>query len=245
MTRVYKKILFLTVLIVFLLNGCKKPADNVIEKGTVSDFEGNVYPTVKLGTQWWMAKNLKATKYSNGEQIGTTTPYSLPITGVASPKYNWPYQGNESFAALYGRLYTWYAVTDSRNLCPAGWHVPTDIEWNVLTDYLTANDFGFQGGTNNIAKAMSATSGWLLNGIIGVPGNDQATNNTTFFAAMPGGFRVPSGSFQSAGSEAYYWSSTADIPEMASYRMISFDINTVQTGNMSKDSGISVRCVKD
>ena len=238
-------ICLVSALLIALPTGCKKTATNVIEKGTVKDYEGNSYPTVKIGSQWWMAKNLKATKYNNGEQIGTTTPYSLSITGATSPEYHWAYQGSESIAAIYGRQYTWYAATDSRNVCPAGWHVPSDTEWSVLTDYLAANGYGYQTSSNAISKSLAATSGWLMYAITGVPGNDQVSNNRTGFGAMPGGLRLANGTYQNAGETAYYWSSTADIPALASYRLISFDINSVQVGNLPKESGMSVRCVKD
>jgi uncharacterized protein (TIGR02145 family) len=241
----YLLVLIVSGALIALTDSCSKPASDPIERGTVTDFEGNVYPTVKIGTQWWMAENLRATKYNNGDQIGTTTPFSLSITGSTSPKYHWSYLGNESFAALYGRLYTWYAVTDSKNVCPAGWHIPSNAEWTILSDYLSTNGYGFQGSNTNISKSLSATSGWLLYGIVGNPGTDQSLNNNSGFAAMPGGMRLPTGTFQNAGGGAYYWSSTADIPSLASYRMIYFDIMTLQEGNYTKDTGLSVRCVKD
>ena len=103
---------------------------------TVTDIDGNVYNTVTIGTQVWMKENLKVTKYRNGDAIGITTPATLDIWGETSPRYQWAYDGNESNVATYGRLYTWYAVTDSRGVCPTGWHVPTDSEWTTLTDYL-------------------------------------------------------------------------------------------------------------
>jgi uncharacterized protein (TIGR02145 family) len=242
------KVLIISVsalMMVILPQGCKKAGDNVNETSTVKDFEGNVYSTVRIGTQWWMSKNLKATKYANGDQIGTTTPYSLSIVGSVSPEYNWPYQGAESVAAVYGRLYTWYAATDSRNVCPSGWHVPNDTEWSVFTDYLSANGYGYQATTTAIGKSMAATDGWLLYGIIGVPGNDQASNNKSGFAAMPAGIRLPSGTFQEGGESAYYWSSTGSIPTLASYQLLSFDVNTIISGNLDKGTGISIRCIKD
>ena len=104
--------------------------------GTVPDIDGNVYNTVTIGTQVWMAENLKTTKYRNGDLIGTTTPATLDISGESYTKYQWAYDGNESNVATYGRLYTWYAVTDTRNVCPTGWHVPTDAEWTTLTTFL-------------------------------------------------------------------------------------------------------------
>ena len=95
-----------------------------------------VYTTVTIGTQVWMAENLKTTKYSNGDSIGTTSPATLDISIESAPKYQWAYDGNESNVTTHGRLYTWYTVTDSRNVCPIGWHLPTDAEWSTLTTYL-------------------------------------------------------------------------------------------------------------
>ena len=103
---------------------------------TVTDVDGNIYGTVKIGTQVWMAENLKTTKYRNGDLIGTTSPATLDILGEATPKYQWALNGDESTVNTYGRLYTWYAVSDNRNVCPAGWHVPTEIEFKSLITYL-------------------------------------------------------------------------------------------------------------
>ena len=130
---------------------------------SVKDIDGNVYRTITIGTQVWMAENLKTTKYRNGDLIGTTTPATLVIEGESTPKYQWAYDGNESNVATYGRLYTWYVATDSRNVCPIGWHVPTDAEWTTLTDYLIKNGYGYGDGYKgmDIAKSMAATSGWV------------------------------------------------------------------------------------
>ena len=89
-----------------------------LSSNTVSDAEGNIYNIIGIGTQVWMAENLKTTRYRNGDLIGTTTSADLDITAEDTPKYQWAYNGNESNVATYGRLYTWYAVTDSRNVCP-------------------------------------------------------------------------------------------------------------------------------
>jgi len=97
-------------------------------EGTITDIEGNVYNLVAIGTQTWMKENLKTTRYRNGDLIGTTTPATLDISGESTPKYQWAYAGNESNVITYGRLYSWHAVADSRNVCPTGWHVPTDVE---------------------------------------------------------------------------------------------------------------------
>ena len=105
------------------------------QANSVKDIDGNIYRTITIGTQVWMAENLKTTRYRNGDLIGTTTPATLVIEGESAPKYQWAYDGNESNVATYGRLYTWYVATDSRNVCPIGWHVPTDAEWTVLTEF--------------------------------------------------------------------------------------------------------------
>jgi uncharacterized protein (TIGR02145 family) len=129
-----------------------------LQAQTVKDIDRDIYKTVTIGTQVWMAENLKTTKYSNGDSIGTTTPATLDITTEKTPKYRWSYGGEESNVAKYGRLYTWYAATDSRNVCPTGWHVPTDAEWTTLTNYLTNNGYGYKGSASDITKSMAATS---------------------------------------------------------------------------------------
>lgn len=96
---------------------------------SVTDVDGNSYTSVKIGIQVWMAENLRTTKYRNGDLIGTTTPATLDIRTENTPKYQWAYEGNENNVATYGRLYTWYAVNDSRNIAPIGWHIATNAEW--------------------------------------------------------------------------------------------------------------------
>lgn len=245
--KTIKSYMIFTILgALFTLNsGCKKEEEKKIETYTVTDFEGNVYPTVKIGNQWWMAKNLKSTKYSDGDLIDTTIPVYLSISGETSPKYQWAYLANEGLAAIYGRLYTWYTVTDTRNVCPAGWHIPSDTEWTTLTDYLISNNYGYEGSGNDIAKSMASTTGWLLHGIVGVPGNNQVSNNSSGFASLPGGIREPDGDFLYAGGDSYYWSSTEDGATLAWYRLVDFDQSIIPRGSITKKAGLSIRCVKD
>ena len=118
---------------VLLLTGsCKKKEDNNTPSGNITDKAGNVYTSVIIGPQTWLDKNLITTKYNNGDIIVTTTPATLDISNEIIPEYQWAYNGDESSVASYGRLYTWYAVTDNRGICPTGWHVPTDAEWKTL-----------------------------------------------------------------------------------------------------------------
>jgi len=107
-----------------------------VNYGTVTDIEGNVYKTIIIGTQTWMAENLRTSRYNNGDYIGTTTPATLNISEETTPEYQWAYQGKEGYVATYGRLYTWHTVTDNRKICPTGWHVPSNPEWWIIRDYV-------------------------------------------------------------------------------------------------------------
>ena len=189
-----------------------------------SDGDNNNYPVVQIGTQIWMAENLKTKKYSTGDLIGTTaTPFS-DITGETSPKYQWAYEGNESYVATYGRLYTWYAVTDSRNVCPVGWHVPTDGEWTILTTYL--------GGASVAGGKLKET------GITHWNSSAGATNETGF-TALPGGYRYSGdGSFARMTSYGYWWCSTWN-------RWIDSGHANVYRGSDPQNFGYSIRCIKD
>ncbi len=148
-------------------------------------------------------KILRLLIYNNGETIATTVPASLAIGGVAEHKYQWAYNGDDSNIGSFGRLYTWYAATDSRGVCPTGWHVPTDNDWLSLTDFLTNNGYGYEGSGNDIAKSLAATSGWTINTIPGNVGTDQASNNQSGFTGLPGGYRLGSGAFTHLGCNGY------------------------------------------
>lgn len=198
---------------------------------TVTDIDGNVYKTVTIGTQTWLVGNMNTTKYQNGDLIGTTNPATLDITNESSPKYQWPYGGNESNADTYGRLYTWYAATDSRNICPAGWHLPTDAEWTTLTTYL---------GGESVAGGKikeTATTHWLSP-------NTDATNEMNF-TALPGGYRNQNGESTGIKNYGYWWSSTENSMISAWNRSMSYGSGTVSRNASYERNGHSVRCVKN
>jgi uncharacterized protein (TIGR02145 family) len=218
--------LLMGVLLLFT-NSCKKE----VESETVTDRDGNVYNTVTIGAQTWMAENLKTTRYQNGDLIGTTTSVDLDITNENSPKYQWAYGGNESNVSTYGRLYTWYGVIDSRNVCPTGWHVPTDAEWTSLTTYL-----GGEGAAGGKLKE-TATTHWLTP-------NTDATNETNF-TALPGGYRNQNGEFSGIGNYGYWWSSTENTTIAAWNRSMSYGSSSVSRNASFERNGISVRCVKN
>lgn len=196
----------------------------------IADIDGNIYDSVIIGNQCWMVENLKVTKYRNGDLIGTTTPDTLDISGKATPKYQWAYDGNESSVAIYGRLYTWYVVTDSRTVCPTGWHVPTDAEWTTLSTYL--------GGESVAGGKLkeTGTTHWLAP-------NTGATNESGF-TAFPGGLRYDLG-FASGGYCGQWWSSTEDFLTQSWARMIDYSDREVGRSSWIKRYGLSVRCLKD
>jgi uncharacterized protein (TIGR02145 family) len=213
------------------------------------DIDGNVYNAVSIGNQVWMAANLKTTKYRNGNPIGTTTPATLDISAESSPKYQWAYGGNEINVDTYGRLYTWYAVTDTRNICPSGWHVPTDAEWTTLENYLIANGFNYDGTTtgNKIAKALASASGWNASTNSGAVGNTDypLKRNVSGFTALPGGYRNFNGTFALSGNLGFWWSATQNDASNAWARDLNSSNSFVTRNQHNKKYGFSVRCIRD
>jgi uncharacterized protein (TIGR02145 family) len=221
----------------------------VISGAYIKDIDGNLYSTVKIGTQVWMAENLKTTKYSNGDLIGTTTPATLNISAETAPKYQWAYNGSESNVATYGRLYTFYAVTDNRNIAPKGWHVATDAEWTTMENYLMANGYNYDSTFtgNKYAKAMASTAGWAVSTNTGAVGNTdfQSYRNKSGFSAVPGGYRFDDGTFTNIGDHSFWWSSTEYSSTDAWYRLAYYYTSNVDRISYTKSFGFSVRCIKD
>ncbi len=198
--------------------------------GTVTDVDGNVYHTVQIGTQTWMVENLKVSHYRNGEpipEVTDTTEWGTITTGA----FCW-YDNDSMYEETYGKMYNWFAVTDTRGIAPVGWHVPSDAEWTTLVNFL--------GGTNTAGGSMkeTGTSHWS-------PPNTGATN-ASGFTALPGGYRyTDNGSFRKMGNDADWWSSTAVDASYAWFRNIYFDFATCGRYYYNKQNGFSVRCVRD
>lgn len=225
---------------------CAKTATMVIEvKDRINDIEGNSYKIIRIGDQFWMAENLRATHYRNGDLIATTVPGTLNVAGETSPKHQWPYGGNESNVSTYGRLYTWYAITDSRNICPEGWHIPSDAEWSTLSDYLVKNGYGYQGSGTDIVKSMAATSGWRTSTTPGTGGNDQINNNACGFNGVPGGYRINNGSYSEMEISADWWSATESSVTDAFYLGLAYNRSTLLRSHVPKSYGGNIRCIKD
>jgi uncharacterized protein (TIGR02145 family) len=204
-----------------------------ITSGTISDGDGNVYNTIIIGTQTWMKENLKTTQYSDGTAIPLFTG-RLDWYYLLSPGYCY-YDNIVNNLASYGALYNWYtlnaASNGNRNVCPAGWHVPTDAEWATLISYL--------GGDSAAAGKLIETgeSHWLSP-------NTGATNETAF-TALPGGGRDYDGTYYDIDRYGHWWSSTEFVEGGAWSWFIGNDTSRVYEQRRFEQDGFSVRCIKN
>jgi uncharacterized protein (TIGR02145 family) len=201
-----------------------------VKDQTVTDIDGNVYKTVTIGTQEWMAEHLKVTHYRNGDTIPNVT---VNATWAGLTTGAWcEYNNSAANAVVYGRLYNWYAVNDSRNIAPDGWHVATDAEWQTLINYLGGD--AVAGGK----LKEDGTAHWHSP-------NTGATDESNF-TALPGGYRGASGNFLSLGYNTNCWSSTVYSTPYAWYRYLDYDNASVGHSYYGdKPYGFAVRCVKD
>lgn len=222
------QVFFLCIVVSIISKGCEKEL-YIAESQPIKDIEGNVYKTVQIGTQVWMAENLKTKCYSNGDLIGTTTPATLYIQLEKAPKYQWAYDGDDNNAAVYGRLYSGYAITDNRNVCPTGWHIPTSKEWTRLVNYL---------GSENLALKLkeTGTSHWLTT-------NDGT--NESGFTALPGGQRYDEGLFVWKGYSCIWWAALENPSTWAYEFSISIHSPNSNIYSTPNSYGLSVRCIKD
>jgi uncharacterized protein (TIGR02145 family) len=206
--------------------------------GSVTDIDGNSYATIQIGTQTWMAENLRTTKYCNGDPIPNVTDgdeWSNLTTGAWSQ-----YNNNTQYEIPYGKLYNWYAVDDSRNVCPCGWHVSTDAEWSTLIGYLDSSAdlniiIGIQSTTAGGKMKSSGTQYWQTP-------NTGATNESGF-SGLPSGIRV--GGFSNVGRLGRWWSSSESSTYFADVCELYYESGYVWTLYYDKPWGLSVRCLMD
>jgi uncharacterized protein (TIGR02145 family) len=210
--------------------------------GTMTDQEGNVYKTIVIGTQEWMAENLNTSIYRNGDAISTSLDNAAWQSTTSGA---WAYYNNDaSYACPYGKLYNWYTCVDARQLCPVGWHVPTDDDWSMMINFL---DPAADGGNNssNIAGGMMKATGTIeaATGLWYSP-NAEATNSSGF-SGVPGGYRTLSGIYGSIGSSCDWWSSSElDIDtDLVWFRGLYSGY--AGRGFNVKQVGFSVRCIRD
>jgi trimeric autotransporter adhesin len=199
----------------------------------ITDNDGNVYNNVTIGTQVWMAENLKTTKYNDGTAIPNiidNISWANATTGAYSDYSNTP-----ANSTTHGRLYNWYAVdatsNGGKNVCPTSWHVSTDAEWTTLTTYLGG------AAVAGVKLKETGTTHWLSFYTV-------ATNETGF-TALPGGNRDVNGAYHNIGDDVYWWSSTeSSTPNAWFWHMTGYSDNVERSYN-DKRTGFSVRCVRD
>jgi uncharacterized protein (TIGR02145 family) len=231
--------LCLLITIGILFSSCKKNDPitenlNLNQNPAITDIDGNAYKTVTIGTQVWMASNLKTTHYKGGNTDAYLIPNVTDNTewkNLLLPGYCWYDNNAAANKDVYGALYNWYTV-DTGNLCPTGWHVPSDAEWTTLTTYLVGT--WVAGGT----LKETGTSYWISP-------NTEATNSSGF-TALPGGKSYYyDGTFDSLGYNSFWWSSTITGATDAWYRKLFNYLGSVERWGLSCKTGSSVRCVRD
>jgi len=232
--------------------------------GTFTDSrDGNVYNWVQIGDQVWMAENLKTTHFANGTAIPLVNSNATWDALTATSKaYCW-YNDDIANKATYGALYSWEAAMNGarstvhnpsgvQGVCPTGWHLPSDVEWTQMVNYLADNGHNYDGTTGGgeakIAKSLASTSGWNSSSTTGAPGNtDYSTyRNKSGFTALPGGYRSSNGKFFNIGYYGYWWSSTGYGAANAWFRAMGESLSNVnRLYYLGKNAGFSVRCVRD
>lgn len=217
-----------------VFTGCKKDDDdddnkNGLQYGTMQDIEGNTYKTIKIGEQTWMAENLRATKYNNGDTIPQVTD-DTQWAMLAAPAYCWYQNDKENSGKTYGALYSWFTVATGK-LCPAGWRVPSDTAWNELVTYL--------GGEKGIANKLMKEGTTLWKNLTVTPTNESG------FSAIPGGKRDMSGHFYDQGTFAGWWTSTEFSPGYILIKHLQNSSDDLHTLGYVKFNGLSVRCIKE
>jgi uncharacterized protein (TIGR02145 family) len=203
----------------------------------VADVEGNLYSTVNIGSQVWMAENLRATKFNDGTPIPNITDNTewINFSGAA---YCW-YKNEIQYKPTMGALYNWYTI-EVGGLCPAGWHVPSDVEYSTMEIFLgmdpdSVNLWGWRG-TDQGSK-MKSVSDWS---------NDGNGTNSSGFTGLPGGYRYAvTGVFYSLGDLTYWWTSTQHDEDRGWYRFLKGTNTDVYRASTSKKGGKYVRCVKN
>jgi len=216
-----KKLIILFAILALL---CIKP-----EAQTVTDYDGNVYHTITIGTQTWMQENLKVTHYKNGIYIANITDSdtwaNLSVGGRC-------YYNNDSIAyhSEYGSLYNWYTI-ESEQICPDAWHVPSDSEWTMIENYL---------GGSSIAGGKMKEAGydhWLSPNV--------GANNSSRFTGLPGGMRTMDYTFQTLYENGLWWASTPYNSSMSWSRYLWYMYAGVDRNPAPNYLGLSIRCIKD
>ena len=226
-----------------LFYSCKKdPGTPAIETGTLTDIDGNVYKTVKIGTKWWMAENLKTQRYRNGDSIN--------FISQNKPNSVWSNLNTGAYCLIddkYGFLYNYYTITDSREIAPEGWHIPDDNEWKEMEIYLgmsqeDAGKLNWRGtDQGNKLKIVGGNTTYWANSsdIYQIFGTNESG-----FTAIGSACRMFDGQWGTITHNAFWWSSSLS-EDQACYRGLDYDKANVFRYYGPKNYGFSIRCVKN
>lgn len=238
---------FIVMLLIhsLMIFSCHKDDDKTpeLETGTVTDQDGNIYTTVKIGSQWWMAENLKTKHYRNGQQlpeISDSASWASRIIGAYAI-----YENGNTQSAAPGLLYNAFAISDTGGIAPQGWHVPTDEDWKTLERNigLSADDAERQGwrGTHEGEKLKAASpEGWSAY-------ENIWSTNESGFDALAGGCRLPDARYGQPGlfCTGFWWTASAYNDGEAWYRYLDYKNSAIFRSHDSDKYGFSIRCVKD
>jgi uncharacterized protein (TIGR02145 family) len=208
--------------------------NQIIFNTKIADADGNTYNIVLIGTQYWMAENLKTTKFIDKTEIPLVSDNSAWIA-LFSPGYCLYNNDEILYKKVYGALYNWYALDSTsnggKNVCPAGWHIPSYTEWNTMLTFL--------GGTSVAGDKLKEK------GTVNWPAPNTAATNESGFTALPGGIRSWSGGYASFGSMGYWWSATMPVGQGVFHIYLSSGTSSVSWQNNSAQHAFSVRCIRD
>jgi len=206
------------------------------------DVDGNTYPVVSIGNQCWMAANLKTTRYRDGAEIPNVTVDSDWVQLTSGAWCN--YENNPVNDTTYGKLYNWYAASNP-NICPLGWHVPTDAEWQQLEEALgmpaeELTTLGSRGSSQNVGGKMKSSLLWNS--------PNAGANNESGFSGLPGGALYDYstyGLFSGLGSFGNWWSTTAAGTVSAWHRSLLYDDGSINRNFYVQPTGFCLRCLQD
>jgi uncharacterized protein (TIGR02145 family) len=227
------------------------PIRMIVNAGNVTDIDGNVYQSVRIGDQVWTTENLRVTKYKDGSLIPLDTS-KVTWNYTTTPKYCF-YNNTTNTDSIkkFGALYNWYVV-NAKKLAPTGWHVPSDSEWTILEKYLVLNGYNWDGTTdplpyNKIAKSLAAKTDWCTYVTEGTIGCDLIKNNSSGFTSLPGGYCDYVGGFSRKSYVGDWWSATEYNASYAYARLLLFVTEYLYRDYYSfyKCHGFSVRLVRD
>ena len=213
--------------------GSAKPAALKTEVNKISN--AGAYEEVQIGKQIWMSKNLDATHFRNGDPIPEAKTDKEWEKAGKKKQPAWCYYNNDpKNGKKYGKLYNWYAVNDIRGLAPVDYHIPSDVEWTEIVQYL--------GGEDKAGEKLKNNSGWKNDGDIF---SLSTGNNESNFSGLPAGSRYGNGVFYGKNQECYWWSESEFNTAYAWLRYLSYGYIRVDRSYQEKEQGLSVRCIKD